>query len=168
MNRRCFLVNSMAAAAAVPFLSRAAAAAGEPRVAVLLVDTERVMASIDERIYGQFLEHINHSVVDGLFAEQIRGQGFEGEDFKTYWEPFSERGSVENADVKFKNGTKSVRLHVDGGRAGIRQGRLYVDAGREYDGSLWVRLEQGSPQLTLRVVSSEGKPIASAPLALKG
>src|SRR3954452_10020884 len=98
MNRRCFLVNSIAAAAALPLsvvvpsplVSRAAAAAGQPRVAVLLVDTERVMASIDERIYGQFLEHINHSVVDGLFGEQIRGQGFEGEDFKTYWEPLSE------------------------------------------------------------------------------
>jgi hypothetical protein len=38
------------------------------------------------RIYGHFLEHINHSVVDGLFAEQIRGCGFEGEDFKTYWQ----------------------------------------------------------------------------------
>ena len=68
------------------------------------------MASIDERIYGQFLEHINHSVEDGLFAEQIRGAGFEGEDFKTYWEPFSDRGRVEIAEVDFQNGKKSVRL----------------------------------------------------------
>ena len=120
-------------------LARAAAAAGEPRVAVLLVDTDRVAAAIDQRIYGHFLEHINHSVVDGLFAEQIRGCGFEGEDFKNYWQPFSDRGRVEVADVEFKNGKKSVRLHVEGGRAGIRQGRLYVDAGREYDGSLWVK-----------------------------
>ena len=126
------------------------------------------MASIDKRIYGHFLEHINHSVVDGLFAEQIRGCGFEGEDFKTYWEPFSDRGSVEIADVEFQNGKKSVRLHVEGGRAGIRQGRIYVDAGQQYDGSLWVRREEGSPQLTLRVVSSKGDPIASVPLAVTG
>jgi hypothetical protein len=26
--------------------------------------------------------------VDGLFAEQIRGGGFEGRDFETYWTPF--------------------------------------------------------------------------------
>jgi len=96
------------------------------------------MATIDKRIDGHFLEHINHSVEDGLFAEQIRGCGFEGEDFKTYWESFSDRGRVEIADVEFKNGKKSVRLHVEGGRAGIRQGRLYVDAGQKYDGSLWV------------------------------
>lgn len=176
MNRRHFLITSTAATADAfltvtatsPLLSRADAAVRESRVAVLLVDTERVMAPIDERIYGHFLEHINHSVVDGLYAEQVRGQGFEGKDFATYWEPFSERGSVENADVEFKNGQKSVRLRVEGGRAGIRQGRFYIAAGRQYDGSLWVRVEQGAPQLTLRVLSSAGAPIASVPLALTG
>jgi alpha-L-arabinofuranosidase len=149
-------------------VSRAVTAAGGPGVAILLVDTDRVMASIDKRIYGHFLEHINHSVEDGLFAEQIQGCGFEGEDFATYWKPFSDRGRVEIADVEFKNGKKSVRLRVEGGRAGIRQGRLYVDAGREYDGSLWVKREAGSPQLTLRVVGSKGGQIASVPLALTG
>ena len=176
MNRRSFLMGSIAAGPAVPLsvvvsspsLSSAAPAMGAPGVAVLLVDTDSVTASIDKRIYGHFLEHINHSVVDGLSAEQIRGCGFEGDDFKTYWEPFADRGWVEIADVEFNNGKKSVRLRVQGGRAGIRQGRLYVDAGYEYDGSLWVRREDGSPQLTLRVVSSQGKPIASAPLALSG
>jgi len=56
-------------------------------VAVLPVDTDRVMGNIEENIYGHFLEHINHSVVDGLFAEQIQGCGFEGKDFETYWRP---------------------------------------------------------------------------------
>jgi len=72
----------------------------------------------------------------GLFAEQIQGCGFEGEDFKTDWEPFSDRGSAECVDVDFRNGKKSVRLHVEGGRAGIRQGRLFVDAGHAFNGSL--------------------------------
>src|SRR5689334_18404495 len=125
MNRRSFLMSSIAATAAgplsvtlsSPFLPRAEAAGTDPGVAVLLVDTERVMASIDQRIYGHFLEHINHSVEDGLFAEQIQGCSFEGEDFKTYWESFADRGSVGIADVEFHNGKKSVRLHVEGGRA---------------------------------------------------
>jgi alpha-N-arabinofuranosidase len=175
MNRRYFLMSSLAATAAVapsvamsnPVASSDAPAGGS-RVAVLPVDTDRVMAPIDQRIYGHFLEHINHSVVDGLFAEQIQGCGFEGEDFATYWQSFSDHGSVECVDIEFQNGKKSVRLHVDGGRAGIRQGRLYVDAGHDYDGSLWVRRVAGSPQLTLRVVSSKGDPIASAPLAPTG
>src|SRR3954464_3689196 len=122
MNRRKFLTSSMATTAAVPvsaasspllsgpLLSSAAPTSEDARVAVLLVDTDRVTTSIDERIYGQFLEHINHSVEDGLFAEQVRGAGFEGEDFKTYWQPFSDRGGVDIANVEFQNGTKSVRL----------------------------------------------------------
>jgi len=181
MNRRDFLIASIAASAAVPEsaaaqtgiesgreVSTAAPAAGQPRVGVLLVDTDTIMGSIDERIYGHFLEHINHSVQDGLFAEQIQGCGFEGEDFATYWKPFSERGSADIADVEFKNGKKSVRLRVEGGRAGIRQARLFIDAGYEYGGSVWVKREQGSPQLALRIVSAMGEPIASVPLALTG
>ena len=130
------------------FASNAVEPAGEPGVMVLLVDTDRVTTSIDHRIYGQFLEHINHSVVDGLFSEQIRGAGFEGEDFKTYWESFAERGEVGIANVDFQNGAKSVRLHVESGRATIRQGRIFLDAGVKYDGSLWLKRETGLPKLT--------------------
>jgi alpha-L-arabinofuranosidase len=129
MTRRHFFISSLAATTVVPrpvvanpLEVNAAPATGEPRVAVLLVDTDRVMAAIDQRIYGQFLEHINHSVEDGLFAEQIRGAGFEGEDFKTYWESFSDRGRVEVADVAFQNGKKSVRLTVEGAALGSGRG----------------------------------------------
>ncbi len=132
MDRRTFLLTPVAAAAAAApqqagvesgrETSKRAATADGPGVAILLVDTDRAIAPIDKRIYGHFLEHINHSVEDGLFAEQIQGCGFEGEDFATYWKPFSERGRVELAEVPFENGTKSVRLRAEGGRAGIRQG----------------------------------------------
>ena len=59
------------------------------------------------RLY--FLEYVeglmtnNAHVEDGLFAEQIRGAGFEGEDFKTYWDSSSDRGRVEIATVDFQN-----------------------------------------------------------------
>ena len=176
MNRRHFLTASIAVTASVPLsvpllsAQPPVAPARTPGVAVLLVDTERSGASIDPRIYGHFLEHINHSVVDGLFAEQIRGCGFEGDDFKTYWEPFAQHGSVECVNVEFANGSRSVRLQVegDGGRAGIRQGRLFLDAGHTYDGSLWVNRQAGSPRLTLRVTTSAGAPIATLPLAVTG
>ena len=57
----------------------------------------------------------------------------------------------------FKNGKKSVRLRAEGGRAGIRQGRIFVDAGREYDGSIWIKREAGALRLTLRVATSQGR-----------
>src|SRR5512146_972132 len=75
-----------------------------PGVAVMVVDTDHRLGTIDPRIYGQFLEHINHSVVDGLYAEQIRGGGFEGSDFETYWQPVGGAGRVQVASVPFRAG----------------------------------------------------------------
>jgi alpha-N-arabinofuranosidase len=175
MNRRQFLWTSLAATAAVP-LDRSATplwaleqhAGAEPQVAVLLIDTDRASAPVSERIYGQFLEHINHSVEDGLFAEQIRGAGFEGDDFKTYWTPFADHGEVELAEVAFHNGSRCVRLRVAGGHAGIRQGRVFLDQSVTYDGWLWLKPESGSPPIVLRVLGSAGEPITSIPLALSG
>ena len=175
MNRRQFLWTSLAATAAgplgaaeTPLLALERESASEPQVAVLLVDTDRASTPISERIYGQFLEHINHSVEDGLFAEQIRGAGFEGEDFKTYWKPFADHGEVELAEVAFHNGNRCVRLHVAGGRAGIRQGRVFLEEGVGYDGWLWMKPESGSPHVALRVTGATGESIASIPLTLTG
>ena len=134
----------------------------------LLVDSDRVTIPIDKGIYGQFLEHIYHSVVDGLFAEQIRGAGFEGEDFKTYWQSSADRGAVEIANIAFQKGMKSVRLRVDGGRAAIRQGRLLLENGVKYDGWLWARRDRGSPKLAMVIRGSNGESIASMPLAVSG
>ncbi|HEY2859071.1 MAG TPA: hypothetical protein VGJ21_11690 [Terracidiphilus sp.] len=142
----------------------AGATADDPVVSVLLVDTDRVTRPIDRRIYGQFLEHINHSVEDGLFAEQIRGAGFEGNDFETYWHSSAEHGQVDIANIAFQNGAKCVRLRVDGGHASIRQGRLFLDAGVQYEGSLWLKRETRSPDIKLQFKTAKGEPIASIPL----
>ena len=171
MNRRDFLMRSTAAAATAtlsnaPLIARVTAE--EPRISVLVVDTDRASVPIDKRIYGQFLEHINHSVEDGLFAEQIRGAGFEGPDFQTYWEAIAKQGHVEIAGIDFQNGKKSVRLRADGGEAGIRQGRIFLEANTKYDGSLWIRRENAAPMLTLRVLGSNGSVVASVPLASTG
>ena len=83
---------------------------GASGVAILQVDTDRRLGTIDRNIYGQFLEHINHSVEDGLFAEQIRGAGFEGSDFETYWTAFGPPDAVRVVDTPFERGTKSVRI----------------------------------------------------------
>jgi alpha-N-arabinofuranosidase len=144
------------------------ASAGDPGVAVLLVDTDRVAGTIDERVYGHFLEHINHSVVDGLYAEQVRGQGFEGKDFADYWKPFGEKGEGSLVAVPFEHGKQSVRLSANGGTAGIRQGRLYVEAGQKYGGSVWLQPEQGTLAVSLRILSSTGRELAKLPLKANG
>ncbi|MEO8185716.1 MAG: alpha-N-arabinofuranosidase, partial [Deltaproteobacteria bacterium] len=145
-------------------LAALAASAADPGVAVLLVDTDRVAGTIDERIYGHFLEHINHSVVDGLYAEQVRGQGFEGKDFADYWTPFGDKGEARLVATKFERGEHSVRLAANAGTAGIRQGRVYVEAGQAYSGSVWLEPEQGTLAVSLRILSSSGRELARQPL----
>ena len=129
----------------------AAAAEAPSGVAILQVDTDRHIGTIDRKIYGQFLEHINHSVVDGLFAEQIRGAGFEGKDFETYWTSFGPPGAVRVVEVPFERGAKSVRLIASRQPAGIRQERFALESGRSYDGSVWIKIESGAPRMSLRV-----------------
>ncbi|HYQ56438.1 MAG TPA: carbohydrate binding domain-containing protein [Draconibacterium sp.] len=140
----------------------------KPGIAVLLVDTDRKMGQISENIYGQFLEHINHSVVDGLYAEQVRGQGFEGNDFEEYWETFSENGNVAIENVTFKNGEKSVRINVNDETAGIRQGRFFIQKGSVYNGSVWLKPEEGSVSVSLIISDSEGGNITEQKLETSG
>jgi alpha-N-arabinofuranosidase len=137
-------------------------------VAILQVDTDRRLGTIDRNIYGQFLEHINHSVEDGLFAEQIRGAGFEGTDFETYWTAFGPAAAVRVVDTAFERGTKSVRIAAAGQPSGIRQRRVFLESGRSYDGSLWIKIEAGSPRLSLRALAADGGVLAERPLPARG
>jgi len=140
-----------------------------PGVAVLLINSDKKIGKVSEYIYGHFLEHINHSVVDGLYAEQIQGGGFEGSDFDTYWKPIGGKDDiVEVVEVKFENGEKSIRLAPNRGTAGIRQGRIYLENRYNYSGSLWVKPETGSVRLFFQVVDASGKRIASIPLRVSG
>jgi alpha-N-arabinofuranosidase len=147
-------------------------AAGSARsgagVALLQVGTDRRIGTIDPMIYGQFLEHINHSVEDGLFAEQIRGAGFEGRDFETYWTGFGRPDAVQVVETPFERGAKSVRIVAGREAAGIRQRRIFVESGRSYDGSVWIKVEAGAPRLSLRVVAADGSVLAERALAASG
>ncbi len=137
-------------------------------VAILQVDTDRRLGTIDQKIYGQFLEHINHSVVDGLFAEQIRGAGFEGRDFETYWTAVGPPDAVRVVDAQFERGRKSVRITAGRPRTGIRQGRVSLESGRSYDGSAWIKAQTGAPRLSLRVLAVDGSVLADVPLPVRG
>ena len=139
-----------------------------PGVAIMLIDTDRQAGRVNEPIYGHFLEHINHSVVDGLYAEQIQGCGFEGKDYETYWKPFGDKGTIEVVAIKFEKGEKSVRLIPNRGTAGIRQGRMYIQSGYSYSGYVWVKPESGSARLSFRVVDTLGNVFANLPLRTSG
>jgi alpha-L-arabinofuranosidase len=137
-------------------------------VAILLVDTDHPLSFIDKNIYGHFLEHINHSVVDGLYAEQVRGQGFEGKDFETYWKTLEKSGKAELAEIPFQKGKKSIRLIPANGTAGISQKRLYIKKDVIYTGSLWIKPESGNPEITIRITDANDKEYIKELLSYSG
>jgi alpha-N-arabinofuranosidase len=149
-------------------LQRQAAPQGASGVAILQVDTDRRLGTIDQKIYGQFLEHINHSVEDGLFAEQIRGAGFEGSDFETYWTPFGSPDAVRVVETRFERGAKSLRIAAARQPSGVRQGRVFLQSGLRYTGSLWIKIESGAPRVSLRVLAADGSVLADLPLRTRG
>jgi alpha-N-arabinofuranosidase len=131
-----------------------------PGVAVLLVDVYHPVSTINKNIYGQFLEHINHSVVDGLYAEQVQGQGFEGKDFETYWKRLEKNGNVELVDINFEKGLRSIRLSPKDAVAGIQQQRIYMKSGVIYNGSVWIKPEAGKPVIALSITNINNNEIA--------
>ncbi len=166
MTRTSMLTGALAAIAGI-FLAgsvASAVAAEGTRVAVLLVDTDRVEGDIDRRVYGHFLEHINHSVVDGLYAEQVRGRGFEGDDLQTYWQSSSENGSVQAVNVPSVGGSKSVRIELEAGHASLRQDRVYLQAAQRYSGSLWLKAQHGNLPMFLRIRDASGAVLDESPV----
>ena len=139
-----------------------------PGVTILNIDADRPIGKISEGVYGHFLEHINHSVVDGLYAEQVRGCGFEGKDFATFWKPYDDGGSATAVETDTRNGNRCLRLMADKGSAGIRQERFYLEAGQSYNGSVWVKNVEGSLRLTMRLRDSTGKLLKEIPLRARG
>lgn len=138
------------------------------RVGVLFVDTERQPGKINESVYGHFLEHINHSVVDGLFAEQVRGQGFEGDDFATYWKPSGNEGLVTIINDDPGNGKKSLQLKTGKGKAAVSQDRFFLEPGQEYSGSLYSKNSDGSARLILKILDGSGKLVKQITPARSG
>lgn len=155
-------------ASTIAYSQQAETNAGKPGVAVLLIDTDRSKAKVEESIYGQFLEHINHSVVDGLFAEQIRGCGFEGTDYETYWTPTGKSGSTTVVETVFENGLKSLQLAPAGAVAGAVQKRIYLQKGITYSGSVWVKPLKGSVRVSVALSDSLGNQIIELPLKTSG
>lgn len=137
-------------------------------VSVLLIDTDRPLGKISEGVYGHFLEHINHSVVDGLYAEQVQGNGFEGKDFERYWKVYGEKESVEVVAAHSGNGEKSLQFTTRRSTAGIRQDRIYCEEGFTYDGSILVNITEGSPRLILRLKDNTGRAIKEITLRVPG
>lgn len=145
-------LNTFAKAAMISFylLNLTLSYGQQSGAAVLLIDMDRKMGAVNENLYGQFLEHINHSVVDGLYAEKVRGQGFEDKDFETYWKVTGTEKQISVSTLPFKTGKISLQFN-DKAKASLSQNRIYLKKGQKYNGSFWAKTLSNKATLYLRV-----------------
>jgi alpha-L-arabinofuranosidase len=61
-----------------------------------------------------------------------------------------------------------VRIAAGGQRSGIRQRRVFLESGRTYDGSVWIKVEAGAPRLSLQALAPDGRVLADLPLRTRG
>lgn len=137
---------------------------------ILSINTDKIENNIDINIYGLFLEDFAHSVTDGLYAEKIRGRGFEGNDFNKFWQfavPDGGEGkcSIIEDEKESINGKKSILIRVKKGTVKICQKRLYIQKGFEYDGSIWLKkVGNSAPQISLRFKTSKNNLVQDIPI----
>jgi alpha-L-arabinofuranosidase len=75
------------------------------RNVTLTVDPDRVVAEIDCKIYGHFLEHIFHSVNGGLWGELIWNRSFE-QNAMGQWTVIGDPGPLNAVAARSKDGAK--------------------------------------------------------------
>ena len=100
----------------------------EPRKVSLSVDPQRVLHTIDPKVYGQFLEHIYHSCNGGLWGDIVWNRSFDalpgggrwrvdGQEIVQRGNGFNERlnfGSQKWSDYEF-----TLQAQKTGGREGF-------------------------------------------------
>ncbi len=151
--------------------------AAAQQAANLTVNTDKVVKQLDVKLYGQFLEHIYHSLHGGLWGEVVWNRSFEesppqaggrrggggggggqpatpppaGASPARHWTVI---GSPEvTLDSEFAlNSSKSLNIAASSPGQGIAQANFWVHAGDTLRGSLWMRSGDGLGGVTVRLV----------------
>ncbi|WP_156004631.1 alpha-L-arabinofuranosidase C-terminal domain-containing protein [Streptomonospora sp. PA3] len=141
---------------------------------------------ISDRMYGIFLEDINHAADGGLYAELVQNRSFEystadNENYTpmTAWEEVVDGRAAGQAKVVNDAGRLNERnrnylrltLPADGGEYGVvntgYSTGITVEEGQKYDFSVWAKSPgSGTAPLTVRLRDAEGAALAE-PLALE-
>jgi alpha-N-arabinofuranosidase len=117
--------------------------AAEP-VAVT-IDPGKVLGSIDEKVYGQFLEHIYHSCNGGLWGEMIWDRSFEGNSAATAWRIKNacivQDGVAPNLRLPFGNAAwTDYEFTLEARKNGGNEGFLILFRAKNNDDYYWANL----------------------------
>ena len=158
-----------------------------PSAGVIKIDTAHPGAKISPLLYGIFFEEINRAGEGGIYAEMIQNRSFEDNvSFPIAW--FSEKAEISlnrTSPIHADNPTSLKVVAQAGGRvmnrgfvggpqggnpraanrqwqsnAAAQPGQIFVEAGAEYDLTLYARSEKGGDRLDVSLVGSDGKVLA--------
>ena len=138
-----WLAASMALLGPVPCVAAETAANGVPPM-TLSIDPTKTVNSIDERVYGHFLEHIYHSCNGGLWGDLVWDRSFEYNpaDGPTShnWTAYGPGKATLTKDHPL-NSNYCRQIVAESGETGLQQTPFCIRKGETYRGSLWARGE---------------------------
>ncbi|MGL6195880.1 MAG: family 16 glycoside hydrolase, partial [Thermoguttaceae bacterium] len=114
----------------------------------LKVNPDKVLNRIDEKVYGQFLEHIYHSVNGGLWGELVWNRSFEDNNAGQWKKISDENGGViaqlgNGADQRLVFGDENwgdYEFTVDAKKTGGAEGFLILFRAKNKDEFYWINL----------------------------
>jgi alpha-L-arabinofuranosidase len=159
------------AAAAVP----APAHAEDVTDYAITVDPAARGAKIDDTMYGVFFEDINRAADGGLYAELVQNRSFEysTDDNRSYtpltsWAVDGTAQVVNDAGRLNERNRSYLSLGAGSSVTNARYNTgIHVDAGKNYDFSVWARAESGST-LTVTLQDTGGTLATARQIAVKG
>lgn len=129
--------------------ANAAESAAKRNTAVLTVETDQPVCEISPWLYGQFIEHIETCIYNGIWSEMILDRKFYyevGDAGLSPWKAVGEGTVSMEKSITCGDGM-AARLEPGGG---VSQQGITLEA-RGYDGSLWAACPGGG-ESTLRVI----------------
>lgn len=134
--------------------------------ALLAVSPDQVEGEVNPHVYGQFLEHIYHSVCDGLGGELVRNRCFMGGD---RWDLDGgvlreKTGATDQDDIVFGGDTAwtDYELTLEARKTGGNEGFLIVFRAQGKDDFCWWNLGGwGNKSHALEVESGGARHIAT-------
>ena len=134
------------------------------------VHADRIIGTIDPRIYGHFIEHMGRCVYGGFWAEMLANRKFAGPGqagLSSPWEAIGTSAVCSHDETMLYGGAPAQRIAARGAHTihGVSQGQLALQASGRYRARLVARQEGLSGLLRVELGDKEGRSCAAAELA---
>ncbi len=153
----------------------ATAIATNAQSAKISVDVAHPAHAISPTLWGIFFEDINLSADGGIYPELVRNRSFEDADKPADWKFTSAKGEavISTADVHGQPvplnafNRKSLRIRADGAFSLVNEGYwgMNMVSGDGYTLKLAARGEKFEGKLTAKILSADGKTLASGEIS---